>query len=141
MANESAHHIIPGTEFAAGDAAYLVPTSQAATAAVYHSANTGQLDAALYDTPLAESTHASYYSVAHDGSSSAQDDAYSTVIDAAPVVRPAVYHSDTRGGRLVNAETAYATASAGYSAAPAAELDAPAGEPTYATADSAGTAI
>ena len=52
-----------------------------------------------------------------------------------------VYHSDTRGGRLVNAETAYATASAGYSAAPAAELDAPAGEPTYATADSAGTAI
>ena len=90
VADESAYHIIPGAQFAAGDAAYLAPTSQAAATAVYHSANTGQLDAALYDTPLAESTHASYYSVAHDGSSSAQDDAYSTVIDAAPVVRPGV---------------------------------------------------
>ena len=139
VADESAYHIIPGAQCAAGVAAYLVPTSQAAAPAVYHSANTGQLDAALYDNPLAESTRASYYSVAHSGSSGAQDDAYSTVTDAAPAIRPAaVYHSDTRGGRLVNAETVYASASAACSAAPAAELDAPAGEPTY---DSAGTAI
>ena len=61
VADESAYHIIPGAQFAAGDAAYLAPTSQAAATAVYHSANTVQLDAALYDNPLAESTHASYY--------------------------------------------------------------------------------